>query len=841
MREFPARGARAALVRPRTRLVGAMAVVLAIGVLPLCGGAVLLQRNHAESRAGDALDRALSARADEQATTLENYFARARSIDLLSAQNPSFLAFSTLPGPVDTKIRVGGPALRQVNNALTYLERLYPGSIGEACFIDLSGREMARAVRGRSAPAGTLSLDESKNPFFAPTFALRLGQVYQARPYVSPDTGEWVVSNSTLLPTADGSKRAFVHFEVTIESFRKAAARHQRFDVAVIDARTGAVVFNSRVPQRKGAPLGRPGDRRLASVTGQGKAAGILDLGGRRSAYKRLRPTVGNANDWYVVASSAPAAAPSLTFNVVPFAAIAAVLLLFAFALARRWVRIHARIDEERRQSEEELLEREERYRELFENANDAIATLDLDGHVTSANKALEVMSGYEREELVGMRIGELLDAPAEPAGTLNSAIERGSTHEAEMVARDGRTTSLEVGFRPIEKDHALVGTQLIARDVTERRQLEEQLRQSQKMEAVGQLAGGVAHDFNNLLTAIVCYTQLALMRAGSDAVLDQHLREVDRAADRAAGLTGQLLAFSRKQMLQPRVFDLNLVVNDIRKMLERMIGEDVELVAVLDTALAPIEADQGQIEQVIVNLVLNARDAMPRGGTLTIQTANVRGNGGPPKVVLTVTDTGVGMDAATRDKVFEPFFTTKEPGKGTGLGLSTVYGIVQQSGGHLTIETEPGRGSAFSVSLRAAAGREAEVSGSVTAAESPTGSETVLLVEDEHVVRRLASEILVTHGYNVLEAEGGDEALGICRSGAGPIHLLLTDVVMPKLSGPELAQRVLLLEPEARLLYMSGYADDATLPHRVVAEGTPFLQKPFAPAALARKVREVL
>jgi PAS domain S-box-containing protein len=497
--------------------------------------------------------------------------------------------------------------------------------------------------------------------------------------------------------------------------------------------------------------------------------------------------------------------------------------------LARRWVRVHERIEVERRRSEDDLRESEERYRELFENANDAIATLDLEGRITSANKALECISGYPRDELVGKRLAELLAGESQDLTPERSAL------EVELVACDGRTTTLEVGFRPIEKDGVHVGTQLIARDVSERRRLEEQLRQSQKMEAIGQLAGGVAHDFNNLLLAISGYTQLALDRVNGDAALGGHLREVSRAADRAAGLTRQLLAFSRKQILQPRVFDLNAVVADMNDMLRRLIGEHIELVTALDPALAPVEADVGQIEQVLMNLAVNARDAMPAGGTLTISTASI----GTSSVQFAIADTGCGMDAATREKAFEPFFTTKDPGKGTGLGLSTVYGIVEQSGGQVTIESEPGRGTTFRVALPAT-GRGVE-NGAAAAPIESSGSETILLVEDEDVVRELTREMLERYGYTVLSASDSDEALAVCGDHEAPIDLLLTDVVMPKLSARELATRVRILHPEARLLYMSGYADDAVIRHGVIAEGTAFLQKPFAAAELARKVREVL
>jgi len=380
---------------------------------------------------------------------------------------------------------------------------------------------------------------------------------------------------------------------------------------------------------------------------------------------------------------------------------------------------------------------------------------------------------------------------------------------------------------------------------------LEEQLRHSQKMEAIGQLAGGVAHDFNNLLTAINGYSSLALQRANPDSRTKTYLEEIKKAGDRAANLTRQLLAFGRKQMLKPVALNLNEVVFDMNKMLRRLIGEDIKFDAKLDPQLKKIKADPGQIEQVLVNLVVNSRDAMPQGGALTIETANFEVDQQytgkllalPPGgyVMLAVSDTGCGMSIETKARIFEPFFTTKDKGRGTGLGLSTVYGIVKQSGGNIWVYSEPNRGTTVKVYLPHfdCDKEQAERPGVEKAA--PRGSETILLVEDEDVVRGLARQILQQAGYKVLDAGSGDEALRLCREHSDSIHLLLTDVVMPETSGKEIAQSLTSLRPATRVLFMSGYTDDAIVHHGILDSNVEFIQKPFTPVALARKVREVL
>jgi nitrogen-specific signal transduction histidine kinase/ActR/RegA family two-component response regulator len=389
-----------------------------------------------------------------------------------------------------------------------------------------------------------------------------------------------------------------------------------------------------------------------------------------------------------------------------------------------------------------------------------------------------------------------------------------------------------------------MVGTVL---DVTERQRLEQQLRQAQKMEAVGRLAGGVAHDFNNLLTAILGSADLLLGRLPLDHPERVEAEEIRKAAMWAADLTRQLLAFSRQQVLDPHVFDLSAVVANMDKMLRRLAPADITLRTRLAPDLGAVRADPGQIEQVIMNLAVNACDAMPGGGTLTIETANVElGTGHAPVhpgryVVLTVSDTGMGMSATTQAHVFEPFFTTKERGKGTGLGLSTVYGIVKQSEGYVVLESEPGRGTTFRVYLPAVDAPVEAVAAGPARTESLRGEETVLVVEDQEPVRRLACKVLEREGYSVLAAADGPEALRVAAHHAGTIHILVTDVVMPGMSGREVEQRLAAERPEMRVLYLSGYADASIVRDGVLEPGLAFLQKPFTPETLARRVREVL
>jgi CheY-like chemotaxis protein len=372
--------------------------------------------------------------------------------------------------------------------------------------------------------------------------------------------------------------------------------------------------------------------------------------------------------------------------------------------------------------------------------------------------------------------------------------------------------------------------------NVTDVARIEAQLRQAQKMEAVGRLAGGIAHDFNNLLTAISGYSEF-LIGGTRDPKLRRYAEEIKRASDRAAGLTGQLLAFSRRQVLQPRILDLNATVGDMDMMLRRLIGEDVELVTMLGAEVARVRADPTQIEQVIINLAVNARDAMPHGGSVTIETANVVVDE-LAFVELRLTDTGVGMTDAERRQLFDPFFTTKEGG--TGLGLATVYGIVEQSGGTIEVESAPGLGSSFRI-LLPAEWAQVDVPEPESSLAPAAGEETILLVEDELVVRRLVAELLESNGYTVLQAGDGPSALELLRRHTGPLDLLVTDVVMPGMSGPDVAGAVAAMRPGTEVLYISGYTDSSVGHHGVLEPGIAFLQKPFDADVLTRKVREVL
>ncbi len=390
-----------------------------------------------------------------------------------------------------------------------------------------------------------------------------------------------------------------------------------------------------------------------------------------------------------------------------------------------------------------------------------------------------------------------------------------------------------------------------VSTDISEIRDLEEQFRQAQKMEAIGRLAGGVAHDFNNLLTVINGYSELLLMRLKKDDPIYQQLNQISLAGRRAESLTRQLLAFSRKQVLQPVVLDIKRIIEDMNKMLHRLISESIELHTILEPHLCHIKADPSQIEQVVLNLVINARDAMPFGGKITIEARSIifkqsfywedleiRSG---KYLMLAISDTGTGMDAETKKRIFEPFFTTKKEGKGTGLGLSTVYGIVKQSGGFINVYSEEGFGSTFKVYFPCVKEPAVPIKSKRVSSESLTGSETILVAEDEDNLRDLVCEILRTHGYNVLEAANGGSALLKCEKYKKPIHLILSDVVMPEMSGAELVERLLPIHPEMKVMYMSGYTDDAVIRHGILEEKVQFLQKPFSPNTLLEKVRNIL
>jgi PAS domain S-box-containing protein len=496
-------------------------------------------------------------------------------------------------------------------------------------------------------------------------------------------------------------------------------------------------------------------------------------------------------------------------------------------------------------------------YGTLVEHAPVGIYRSTPDGRFLAVNATMVRLLGYDSaDEVLLLRMSRDVYAdPAERQRLLDRDTYTDREYdevEATWKRKDGQLLTVQLSVRAVRNGTRQVEYyETFVRDVTEQRRLQLQLVQSQKMEAVGRLAGGIAHDFNNLLTVITASCDLLLEDLGPHDPKREDVEQVRKAADGAAALTRQLLAFSRQQVLAPRVVTLGDVVYGVEKMLRRVIGEDIDLVTVLDRDAGAVMADVGQLEQVLMNLAVNARDAMPTGGKLTIETKNVEHDPDYAReqeaaavsrfVMLAVTDTGIGMDEATKARIFEPFFTTKEVGKGTGLGLATVYGIVRQSGGFIWVYSEPGLGTTFKIYLPQV---DAVVEGGASGAAPATvlrGTETVLLVEDAAAVRAVARQALARQGYTVLEAADGTEALQIAASHPGPIHLLLTDVVMPGLSGRQLSDQLTLLRPDTRVLYTSGYTDDAVVRHGVLEAGIAYLQKPFTVDGLARKVREVL
>jgi two-component system cell cycle sensor histidine kinase/response regulator CckA len=485
-------------------------------------------------------------------------------------------------------------------------------------------------------------------------------------------------------------------------------------------------------------------------------------------------------------------------------------------------------------------------------NASIDCFVFDRNGVVRAVNANGAALLGLDRRAVVGKPFVRFVD---ESDAEVFAAHLRRALASEERVATDLRLRAGR-GVRHVRLESTQAGegdgvvVRTIALDITDRKQLEDQLLHAQRMEAIGRLAGGIAHDFNNMLMAILGHTELLLIRLTPADPMRASIETIQATAERAAALTRQLVTFSRKQVISPRVLSLNTVVTDMNKMLRRLIGEDVEVVYALDPALGSVRIDPTQAEQIVMNLAVNARDAMPKGGRLTIRTshetmdeerARWRVDVEPGEYVeLSVADTGIGMDEQTLARIFEPFFTTKVQGKGTGLGLSTVYAIVQQNNGHLEVESEPGRGTTFVIRLPRVAGAVA-VERPVEQPELPRGTETVLVVEDDDTVRELVCQMLRTVGYTVLEARHGGEALLICERTSEPIDLMVTDVVMPQMSGRQLAERLEPLQPEMKVLFMSGHTDDAVIRHGVRNAMMTFIQKPFTPAALTRQVRAVL
>ncbi len=517
----------------------------------------------------------------------------------------------------------------------------------------------------------------------------------------------------------------------------------------------------------------------------------------------------------------------------------------------------------EQKRSEESLRASEERYKTLVENLSDGIILLDKGGMILSYNQSFCRLFGFEKEEIEGKSINILYSSKESFSYFERLAYplaERNGSFRTEwyLIHKNGEEVPVEIIVTPIKsKEGFITGYVNIFRDISERKQmekekayLEEQLRHSQKMEAIGRLAGGIAHDFNNLLTVIHGYCDISLFELPEGNPIRQNIEQIKATSKKASDLTRQLLTFSRRQSHNPIVLDLNAIVNNLEKMLRRIIGEDIELIKVLSENLGRVRADQSQIEQVILNLAVNARDAMSKGGKLIIETANIKLDETYCKthldinpgeyVLLSVTDTGMGMPPEVKEKIFEPFFTTKEKGKGTGLGLSIVYGIVKQSGGNIWVYSEPGKGTTFKIYFPRIDQPFSEVQ-EREITEVSRGHETILVVEDDENVRVMVTRILTTLGYRVLNASDANEALGILRDKGGSIALVITDMIMPSMNGQELTDHLRQIHPHLKVLYMSGYTDITVHCQRILEDGVNFIQKPFTLDSLAKKVRDIL
>jgi len=512
----------------------------------------------------------------------------------------------------------------------------------------------------------------------------------------------------------------------------------------------------------------------------------------------------------------------------------------------------------EQQRSAEALAESEERFRTVFDGSPVGMAVIGMDGRVIASNVACKTMLGIGEQEEMTTEIFDDLTHPEhrEQDAARYQSLAKGETgqirQEKRYVLRDGRTAWADLHLYLLRgrkgEPRFIIG---MAVDISEQKMLESQLRQAQRMETIGRLAGGVAHDFNNLLTVIKGYSDLVLEKTQKESTIQSHMEHIDRATDQAASLTRQLLAFSRQQVLQPKVFNLNALVLNTKKMLQRLIGEDVEMITITQPDLGSVKADPGQIEQVILNLVVNARDAMPDGGKLTLETANAEldeafvhvhwGARAGRFVLLTVMDTGTGMSEEILAHIFEPFFTTKELGKGTGLGLSMVYGIVKQSGGYIWVNSRPGEGTSFRIYLPRVEEPPEDMTRTARPIETVRGSETILLVEDDASVRELTCDILQARGYEVLVANGPSQALDLCNRYEKQMHLVLTDLVMPGMNGAEMADLIVKLRPGIQVLFMSGYSDNALLQDGAQGKKLNFLQKPFTAGVLHKMVREIL
>jgi PAS domain S-box-containing protein len=516
--------------------------------------------------------------------------------------------------------------------------------------------------------------------------------------------------------------------------------------------------------------------------------------------------------------------------------------------------RAHEELD---RKTAQEIGEYRARMASIVDSSEDAIIGKDLDGTIVAWNRGAEKMYGYSPEEVIGKNVALL--SPKENPDEIPHILarirrgERIDHYESVRITKNGRRLDVSISISPIrEPGGPIVGASAIARDITNQKRAEGHLRQVQKMEAVGRLAGGVAHDFNNILGIVTACTELLRERVGAVGDTQQYIANIRKAVDRGTSLTRQLLAFTRKSTVQPQLLDLNTRLHDAIKLIRPLMGDDVEIVITARCPAAVIEIDPGYLDQIVLNLAVNARDAMPRGGKLILETSLIEGDAlfaeqhqpmkPGPYVMLAVSDTGVGMDSTVLPRIFEPFFTTKEVGKGTGLGLSTVYGIVQQSGGHIWVYSEPGRGSTFKVYLpnaEAKLGPATERTADIPVVRRD--GTTILLVEDDEIMLSLTRQLLLENGYSVLDAKDGKTALEVLSSYPGPVHLVLTDVVMRGMSGPEVVAQVTTSHPRVKAVFMSGYTGELIAQHGHRQDDIPLLEKPFTRAALLRVLDEAL